>query len=437
MYSLNQIFKNSVKWESLFSYFLLLLILLLTACADKKESTQSCAVQLDEEKYSTVAANTNCSNYERASGYLGQAGVSFANFLKKGATDNLTKTLGISKLTSATDYAVGNRGYVTNALCLIGANSILTSSRCNGSSRSRTNEEIEISMFANIADMIYLNYGMLDNDSNGTVSSIEVNNFSKLNTSAVNSSGGGTTISAYSRYEVVAGSTSYISNSDMSKCVTYADNYVLDPSSGSNCAAKAVTDGVTITEIRPIFKLESMTDISGGGSLTSKITMVSELTSISNALDGDFAALGISTTNSLRKSLSDGLSKLDNGAKAKNDGICTAAATYDVLYLLVKNPADNSTSSSDLKSKNLLSLTDLTSSVDSSLSAVTVSGLAMTQARLIYATDSPATTYTDSYEKAESNLYTAIKNMRSLGVETAVKGDGKVSFREVICIGEN
>ena len=69
----------------------------LASCGDKKESAQSCSIQLDEQKYSKVSENENCSNYERASGYLGQAGMSFANFLKTGATDNLTKTLGISE----------------------------------------------------------------------------------------------------------------------------------------------------------------------------------------------------------------------------------------------------------------------------------------------------------------------------------------------------
>ena len=408
----------------------------LASCADKEESAQSCAVQLDEQKYSTVAENENCSNYEKASAYLGLAGISFYNFLKPGATDNLTKTLGISKLSVATDYTTGNRGYVTKALCLVGSNTILTSSRCNGSKRSRSNDEIEISMFANIADLIYISYGVLDTDSNGTVSSTETNAFSS--TSGVTSSGGGTSLSAYSRYEVVAGSTTYISNSDMSKCVTYTDNYTVNPNTGSNCAAKAVTDGVTITELRPIFKLDNMTDITGGGTLSDRIAMVSELTSVSTALDGDFSALGISTTNSLRKSLSAGLSKLDNGAIAKNSGTCTAATAFDLLYLLVKNPADNSSTSTELKSKNLLSLSDLTSSVDSSLIAATVSGLAMIKARLIYATNRPATTYTDSYEKAESSLYTAMKNTNSIGSESSsVKGDGKVSFRELICIGEN
>ena len=61
----------------------------------------------------------------------------------------------------------------------------------------------------------------------------------------------------------------------------------------------------------------------------------------------------------------------------------------------------------------------------------------MINARLVYATDSPATTYTDSYEKAESSLYTAMKNTRSLGTEASVKRDGKVSFREIICVDEN
>jgi hypothetical protein len=422
--------------------FLLLLFLPLTlvSCADKEESAQSCAVQLDEQKYSTVAANTNCTNYERGSAYLGQAGVSFGNFLKTGATDNLTKTLGISKLSSALDYTTGNRGYVTSALCLIGANTIITSdtNRCpGGSERTRSSDEVEISMFANIADLIYLNYGVLDTDSDGTISDNEISAFT--NTSGVSSSGGGTSLSLDSRYEVVAGSTSYISNSNMSKCVTYTDNYTVDPSSGSNCVAKALADGVSITELRPILKFDNMTDITGGGLLSSRLDMVSELTSISTALDGDFTSLGISSTNSLRTSLSAGLSKLDNGATTKDNTICIAATSFDILYLLVKIPADNNTSSTDLKSKNLISLTDLTSSVDSSMTQpVTVNGLTMTDARLIYATDSPATTYTDSYEKAESSLYTAMNNIKSIGAESAsVKGDGIVTFRELICIAEN
>ena len=398
----------------------------LASCGDKKESAQSCSIQLDEQKYSTVSENENCSNYERASGYLGRAGVSFANFLKTGATDNLTKTLGISKLSSPTDYTTGNRGYVTKGLWLIGANAFVTSSRCNGSSRTRSTDELEISMFANIADFIYLNYGVLDNDSNGTISSSESSGFTKLRTTDISVDGSGTGLVAYNRFEVVAGSTSYIADSDLNPCVPYTNNYTVNPSTGSTNCLTLLT---SITEIRPIYKLDSMIDITGGGDLSNRISMVSELTTISTALDGDFTSLGISSDNSVRKGLTAGLKKLDNGAKA-----CQAVAIFDVMFLLVKNASDNSTTSSELKSKNLISFTDLTTSVDSTLSATTVNALPITHARIVYASSSG---YTDSFEKAESSLYEAMKNTRSLGTEDSVKGDGKVTFRELICVAEN
>ena len=406
----------------------------LASCGDKKESAQSCSVQLDEQKYSTVAENENCSNYERASGYLGRAGVSFANFLKTGATDNLTKTLGISKLSSATDNTTGNRGYVTKALCLIGANAFVTSSRCNGSSRTRSTDELEISMFANIADFIYLNYGVLDNDSNGTISSSESSGFTKLRTTGISVKGVGTDLVAYNRFEVVAGSTSYIADSDLNPCVPYTNNYTVDPSTGSTNCLTLLT---SITEIRPIFKLDSMIDITGGGDLSNRISMVSELSTISTALDGDFTSLGISSDNSVRKDLTAVLKKLDNGAKDNNpteNKACQAVALFDVMFLLVKNASDNSTTSSELKSKNLISFTDLTTSVDSTLSATTVNALPITHARIVYASSSG---YTDSFEKAESSLYEAMKNTRSLGTDESVKGDGKVTFRELICVAEN
>jgi hypothetical protein len=64
--------------------------------------------------------------------------------------------------------------------------------------------------------------------------------------------------------------------------------------------------------------------------------------------------------------------------------------------------------------------------------------LTPTEARLVYAADSPASTWTDSYEKAESSFYTAMKNAKSLGADdVSVKGDGKISLRELLCIGEN
>ncbi len=432
--------------KTIFRLLLLFFLpLVLASCGDKKESAQSCSIQLDEQKYSTVAENENCSNYERGSAYLGQAGMSFANFLKTGATDNLTKTLGISKLSSPTDYTTGNRGYVTKALCLIGADAFVTSSRCNGSSRTRSTDELEISMFANIADFIYLNYGVLDNDSNGTLSDTEVEGFTKLQTGGISVDGLGTGLAAYNRFEVVAGSSTYIAKSDMTKCVSYNGDYTVDPSTGDGTCAALQLAG-SVTELRPIFKLDNMTDITAGGTLNTLVSMVSELSMISTALSSDFDSVGISSENSVRKQLTLGLNKLDNGAKSNNptaNAACTAVALFDVMFLLVKNAADNSTTVSELKSANLISTADLINAVDDSLSLFpagasdALKALPMKSARIVYATNSPGTTYTDSYEKAESSLYEAMKNTRSLGTEDSVKGDGKVTFRELICVAEN
>ena len=416
---------------------LFFLLLVLASCGDKKKSAQSCSIQLDEQKYSTVSENENCTNYERASGYLGQAGVSFANFLKSGATDNLTKTLGISKLSSPNDYTTGNRGYVTKAQCLIGANTIVDSNRCSGDNRSRSNDEIEISMFANIVDLMYLSYGVIDNDSNDTISANEIRSFTSLDTIGVNSSGGGTGLSSYNRFEVVAGSMSYIADSDLSPCVAYTDNYVVDPDTGDAATCLILLAEGKITELRPIFKLDSIHDITGGD-LTDRINMVNELSTISNSLVEDFTTLEISSENSVRKQLSAGLSKLDNGAKAKDNETCEKVGIFDVIFLLSLKPGDNSTTPTELKDRNLLSYETLTTSIDNRSSAITVSELPMTNIRLVYAKDnSTTTTYTDSYEEAESSLYTAIKNTRSLGTDASVKGDGKISFRELICWDEN
>jgi hypothetical protein len=426
----------------------------LASCGDKKESAQSCSIQLDEQKYSKVSENENCTNYERASAYLGRAGMSASNFLKTGATDNLTKTLGIEKLspddpTSApTDYTTGNRGYVTNALCLIGADAFTGSrSRCPGASpRTGSSGEVEISMLANIADFIYLNYGVLDNDSNGTLADTEVEGFTKLQTDGISVAGLGTGLVPYDRFEVVAGSDHYIATSNLGACVAYNDNYTVDPSNGGGTCAALQLAG-SVTELRPIFKLDNMTDITSGGTLNTLVSMVSELSMISSALSSDFDSLGISSENSVRKQLTLGLSKLDNGAKGiiQANEVCAAVTVFDVMFLLVKNAADNSTTSSGLKSANLISTADLINAVDTSLkdkllpsgASQALKNLPMQSARIVYATNSPGTTYTDSYEKAESSLYEAMKNTRSLGTDDSVKGDGKVTFRELICVAEN
>jgi hypothetical protein len=191
-----------------------------------------------------------------------------------------------------------------------------------------------------------------------------------------------------------------------------------------------------------------MTDITAEGTLNILVSMVEELSMISSALSSDFDDIGISSENSVRKQLTLALSKLDNGAKSNNptaNAACTAVSLFDVMFLLVKNAADNSTTKSELKSANLINTADLINAVDKSLAdkllpadaSDAMKALPMKSARIVYAKDSPVTEYTDSYEKAESSLYQAMKNTRSLGTDDSIKGDGKVTFRELICVAEN
>ena len=93
---MNQIKQKSFFINSIVRILALLLIqFTLVSCADTQDSGQSCEVKLDKQKYKSVAENSNCSNYERSSGYLGQAGVSFNNFLKTGAADNMLSLIHI------------------------------------------------------------------------------------------------------------------------------------------------------------------------------------------------------------------------------------------------------------------------------------------------------------------------------------------------------
>ena len=298
-------------------------------------------------------------------------------------------------------------------------------------------------MFANIADLLYLNYGVLDKDLNGTISSEEEKTFTNLKTEGISVDGMGTGLSAYNRYEVVIGSSHYIATKDLLKCVAYNGNYTDDPSTGDSTC---ITAKSSISELRPIYKLDNMVDITADGDLLTLISMVSELSMISTALSSDFEELGISSDNSVRKSLTEGLNKIDNGAKDNNpteDQACLAVTLFDVMFLLVKNAADNSTTTNGLKIGNLISTDDLLNAIDSTFETyintikATFSTLPMQSARLVYAKDSGGTAHSDSYEAAESSLYTAMKNTRSLGIEDSVKNDGKVTFRELICVAEN
>jgi hypothetical protein len=304
--------------------------------------------------------------------------------------------------------------------------------------------------------MIYVNYGILDANLDGTISTTETNNYSALSTSSVGNDGTGTTIDSDNfTWEAITSSTRYIYNDNLSYCLDFTDNFTVRPSSSNtknyNSTLKIDVDCPTylssITDLRPIIKLDNMTDITGDNStaLQDKITTVSELSLISTNLNLELGNIGLEDNSSLRTSLTEGLKTLDNGGTSDNGSVCTAAKALDVVYLLVRDAADNNSKDnvSQLYDKNLISLTNLTSSVDSGFDKSEIDsfsatvGVDVTNVRLIYADNVSGGSYSDSFEEAHNSLYKAIKNTRSLGTETSSKGDGKVIFRELICIGEN
>jgi len=294
--------------------------------------------------------------------------------------------------------------------------------------------------------MIYVNYGVLDNDSNGTITSAETSSFSSMESSAT------TTIYTDNiTYEIIAGTSVYIASDNFtssittSACLDYSDNYTAVPTGSNKDRLCASISGLTSAEIRPIYKVDNMTDISGGSVGDSITAMVSEFSSLSLNLDSELEEIGLSSDSSLRKSLTEGLSKIDNGGLNSNGDNCSAVKVFDTVALLVKDAADNTTTSAELKNKNLVSFSDLIGSVDSSINKPTMpsgySGVTIDKARFIWdSNSSDNSSWTDFYTNAYSDandLKSTITNIRKFGTTTSTKGDGKVIFRELICIGEN
>ena len=428
--------------------FLGALLFALAGCADKKDGSASCMNQLNAEQYQSVAENTNCSDYERASGFLGLAGMSFSNFLKKGASDNLTEVLNISKLDNTTDYTKGNRNYITKALCLSGSDNLTNSSRCSGQTKRADEYKdkiVGLSMFGLIGDFVHLVFGILDNDSNGIITNSESSSFTNLdNTTSAN-----TKISFdNTTYELITSSNSYIATDDFisstttSRCVEYTDNFTIDNSTIASAASDNCTSLsflANLTEIRPIYRVSSITDITGGGLSDNITSMVSEMNALASNLDTAFNALEISETNSIRKSLAEAMGKLDNGGLDSNGDICSVAQIFDTVALLVRDAADNETSSSELKTKNLVNLNDFINSVNDNATIPPFSGATVDSARLIWNTVSASneTSWSDFYSDAYPGLKNAVTNIREYGTTISEKSDGKIVFRELLCIGEN
>jgi len=429
--------------------FLGALLFALVGCADKKDSSGSCMIQLNAEQYQSVAENTNCSNYERASGYLGLAGMSFANFMKKGASDDLVKTLSISSLDSASNYTSGKRENYTKALCLVGPDNFTSSSRCNGQTKgsgSRGVPEREISFFGLLGDLIYTMYGVIDGNLDGTVSESENSNFHGMGSS------GSTSLVNSSTLELIYsnGDRRVSTNSLPFNCSSVTSNIAGVSASGSS----GTTCTTNLTEIRPIIRVDNLVDLfssKNSSDLTpsnyTPTLFLSEVTTLSTLIDSELGDIGLDNNSSLRKELMTNINKFDNGAKDKDGSSCSEVLSFDVVATLANNAATATSqvvASASSNDKNILSITDM-AKVDSSLdietltSSVSALGATIENFRLIYKNGG---SYSDVPVggSGSADMKDSLEKLRSLtdnGSVLSVAKDGKIDFRELLCFSSN
>jgi len=435
--------------------FLGALLFALMGCADKKDSSGSCMNQLNAEQYQSVAENSQCSPYERASGYLGMAGMSFSNFMKKGASDNLVKTLSISSLDSASNYTSGKREYYTKALCLVGPDNLTSSNRCNGQTKGngRTNRkekelvpEREISFFGLLGDLIYTMYGVIDSNLDGTVSSSENSNFHGMGSS------GSTSLVNSSTLELIYsnGDRRVSTNSLPFNCSSVTSNIAGVSASGSS----GTTCTTNLTEIRPIIRVDNLVDLfssKNASDLTpsnyTPTLFLSEVTTLSTLIDSELGDIGLDNNSSLRKELMTNVNKFDNGAKDKNGSYCSEVLSFDVVATLANNAATATSqvvASASSNDKNILSIIDM-AKVDSSLdietltSSVSALGATIENFRLIYKNGG---SYSDVPVggSGSADMKDSLEKLRSLtdnGSVVSVAKDGKIDFRELLCFSSN
>ncbi len=411
--------------------------LLLTACGESQETAAGCSIDLDNSQFDAVIAG-DCTNYEKASAYLGKAGITVSNLLKEGATDNLNTALNIQNLDNATDYSAGNRKYITNALCLVGSDNITSSSRCTTNavkrtgSRSCANGDCEVSMFANLADLLYTVYGTMDRSPrDGDISNTEIDNFTGAG--SLNN----VTIPVLSidnaTFEVVINGTRYVQNG--AQCVPFGTDYG-DYVDNASLIQGSCPLGTPSTMIA-FLKVDNVTDLTQAINADLSTGLATSIVTATESLNSDFAEMGVAADSSFRTDLLESTQPLDNGLERKNGTACTATDEFDKVFFVTKNSADNSTTLAELtggRQRNLVPLTEIQNNVDPNIIAPTTNiGPTITSLRKVYKS---ASGYTFSYEAALPSIATGVSNMNDLDQEDSVAGDGLVSFRELLCVSE-
>lgn len=460
-----------------------LLFLFFNGCASVDEEID-CVHYLNQKEYSTVASDTSCSTYERASAEMGLAGFRFSNFLISGASDNFRQALGIAGSVSSWNLWPGKTHY-ENAMRLSGDS---TGDTYEG--QTRLKEDVEIHYFATLGALLAMTYIELDGDANGDVSEAEIQDFTSIRPSDDPDYGKNSIDTAdWIQFVTDKGSANekvYLLNLDTSKCLPkttvpmydglWSDTgYDIDASS---CGLLSAPDETTLSEwyvngsgtlsisgectfVTKIEEIQNLFFSAPDASSLSVLDLTEYFVTYANAIGRDMIDLGIAEDSDLRKNLREFSANIDNGATCSNDTLVEVDQIFSILNVAAKD------ATTDYENINLLAFDSASSASDTPVEppeAVTNYELTVDQpplpsktipiaitfactnvdnltARLIYKSpDTSADTYVPNYSSADDGIKNTFSTLKDLNTDASgdtkpdATGDEIISFKELLCM---
>jgi hypothetical protein len=443
-----------------------LITLLFNGCKSVDEETD-CVYHLNQKDYNTVADDSSCSTYERASAELGLAGFLFSNFLVGDAADNFRQALGIPNSASTWDAWAGKPHY-ENAMQLSG-----DSAGDSYDGLTRPQEDAEIHYFATVGALLAMTYIEMDANADGDVSETEIQTFTNIREST-DPAYGKNDISPAEWIEFDTGAQVYLLNMTSGECVQQGvpeydglwDGTIEDIYSPTPCGvipvptapeiAQWVVDGygsINITgECAVVVKVEEIQNLflAASGSSMSVADLTQNFVIYVNAIDHDMQELGIAEDSDLRKGLADFSENIDNGGTCENDTL----TEVDQIFSILDVAEENDQGVADYENVNVLSFADISAASDTAvavpgLTAVveesgvpvtvtfTCSNAASLSARLIYKSGA---TYVPYYSGADAGIATTFANLKDLNTDASsnpkpnIASDEIISFKELLCM---
>ncbi len=208
--------------------YLSIFLFLFSGCAeDTVDEGANCQTQLDNHQFQSVADNAGCSAYERGSAEMGLAGFLFENFIKDNAENDFPSVFSLTRTgcdIEGTDELVGD--YNSSYQKSFKRAQYWTRTKPQAEGTTRSNEEVEISFFSTLGELIVQTYCEIDAGLDGTISDDDNSSFSRIDT-------GGS----------AAGSSELDSATNLQQIVSSGSPWLCDTTADS-CRADSTYEGV-------------------------------------------------------------------------------------------------------------------------------------------------------------------------------------------------